>query len=345
MTVAVAVKTNSTAWIEYGTTEALGLRADASEHGLLPLSERVHRVRVTGLEPSTRHFYRVLVAVINFQNAYKISRGATVASAIHSFRTLDDGRGTTASVSTFNDTHEKIPVLDRVTSLLAQTPTDFSFWNGDVFDDVRDDDQIVANVMRPANAAYATTVPVCFVSGSHDVRGINARALDRFIGTPEARRYYLVRQGPIAFVVLGTGEDKADEHPVYAGLGAFARYRLEQRAWLETALKTESFRSAPFKVGILHIPLFGVAASDHSRECWHDLLENAKVDLVVNGHVHAWNVSPPEAGRRYTQIVGGGPTVEPGPNIGTVIQLQATQRNLTAIVRDLDGKELAVVQM
>lgn len=339
VTVVAAVSGLSTGWVEFGTTPQPGngwQRADDSRHGMLPLSGRVHRVRMAGLRPATRYWYRVAAAPINWEGPYKIKRGEAVFSPVHSFTTLDEGRGGSVAFNIINDTHENVETLKGAMGLLEQKGAALNFWNGDIFNDVRSDDQIVGNVLRPAGSAYASGTPLCFVSGNHDVRGIHARSLERFIDVPRERRYYTLRQGPVAFIVLDTGEDKADSHAVYAGLNDFARYRDEQRAWLAETVRREDVRGAAFRVAVLHIPLFGKAESVDSRDKWAGLLAEAKIDAAIHGHVHEFLYTPPEASHAWGQLVGGGPK----PEAATVIRGEADEKRLALIAFNLGGKEI-----
>lgn len=336
VTVSIAVSGVSTAWVEYGPTRDLGQRADNARHGMLPLDGRIHRIRIAGLTPGATCFYRVHVAPINFRSAYKIDRGAVATSEVHSFRVLDGGRGGRCRVSIINDTHENAATLGALGQLLTHD-ADTVVWNGDIFNDVRNDRQIVEQMFRPVGLAYAAKAPLTFVSGNHDVRGIHARQLaDRFLDTPHGQRYFSFRQGPVAFVVLDTGEDKPDAHQVYGGLNDFARYRDEQAAWLAEAVKDARFREAPFRVALMHIPLFGKAASEDSRAKWHATLARANLTLAIHGHVHEYKYSAPDQERPYAQLVGGGPA----PESATFIRLEADGTRMAAIVRDLSGKEL-----
>jgi acid phosphatase type 7 len=337
MTVTFAVDTISTGWVEYGPTPALGSRADDSRHGLLPLNGRVHQIRIKGLKPGTKYHYRIVACPIDFKGPYKISRGKPVESDKHSFTTLDEGRFAATSFAVINDTHENGETLKGLAPRVERAVPDLLFWNGDIFNDVRSDDQIVGQVLRfGAEAPYASKTPLCFVSGNHDVRGIHARSLDRFLDVPAGRRYYTLRRGPVAFLVLDTGEDKPDTHAVYAGLNDFARYRDEQARWLTEAIKADEFRSAPFRIVILHIPLWGNGCSEDSRRKWHALLETAKVHAVINGHIHVHSFTPAGKDHSYSQLIGGGPK----PEAATVIEGHADGRELSLVLRDLGGKEL-----
>lgn len=346
MSILCAVKEPCTAWVEYGRDESdrsdpgtgvsLDQRADNSEHGLLPFNGRVHRFRLEGLRPGTTYRYRIVAAPIDFRGPYKIERKQPVPSDTYSFRTLDAGESSVVSFSVINDTHEVPATLSGVTGLLARHTSDLAFWNGDIFNDIRTDEQIVANLMRPAGAPFASSTPLCFVSGNHDVRGVHARSLHRFTDLPNNRRYYTLRKGPVAFIVLDTGEDKADSHQVYGGLNDFARYRTEQQRWLETVISRRDVRDAPFRVLVCHIPLFGDSASEDSRTKWLPHLAQMGIDLAIHGHTHRHKHAAPDAERPWPQLVGGGPN----PEAATFIHASADAKQLGIIVRDLSGKEI-----
>lgn len=353
VTVFQGVKGISTGWVEYGTTARLGERADNMRHGLLPLNGLVQRVRLQDLKPGTTYFYRVGVAPIDFRGAYKIRRQPAQFTAVQSFRTLSDAE-TRAGFVVINDTHENMETLRGLSAQMAAArarqrasglPCEgLTIWNGDIFNDVRSDGQIAANILTPPIAAdapgaergYASSAPLCFVSGNHDVRGIHARSLDMFVDTPQGVRYYTVRHGPIAFIVLDTGEDKPDAHPGYAGLGAFSDYRARQASWLEGVLKDPRVSGARHRVVIQHIPLWLGGSCEEARTRWVPLLEKARITAAICGHTHRFAFTPAGNGQPFAQLVGGGPD----PSAATMIEGVADGATLTLTVRDLAGKEL-----
>ncbi len=335
VTVLIPVNRLSTAWVEYGSTPSLGQTAIPLEYGLHPLNARIHKIKITGLKPGQPLYYRVHVAGIDFKGPYQIKRLATESTDILRTKTLNPHIDT-AQVAFINDTHEKADVLGALGDRLSVMKPDLVFWNGDVFNDVRSDDQIFRQFVNPSKAAFAASSPIAFVSGNHDVHGVHARELSRFVDTPDDLRCYILRQGPVAFVVMDTGEDKPDEHPVYAGLGGFALYRRQQREWLERALKTPVFRSAPYKILVCHIPFFNEWDSPDSREQWMGLLREAGVRLAIHGHVHEPSLTLKGGEVPWIQMIGGGPSMDSA----TIIEAKADRSQLKVVMRNLQGKTI-----
>ena len=132
---------------------------------------------------------------------------------------------------------------------------DFLLWNGDQSNDVHFEKDMAGQFLTPAGLAIAERWPLAYVRGNHDVRGPAARSLPRFTGTPDDRFYYAFRSGPLAALVMDTGEDKPDDSPYFGGMAAFQPMQRRQAEWLQGGRKEPWFREAPFKVLFCHIPL------------------------------------------------------------------------------------------
>jgi predicted phosphodiesterase len=341
VTLTIGVSGPSTAWVEYGETQQLGRLAAGSHHGLNPFAAVVHQLRLDGLRPGQECFYRVHACPIDFRNAYDIRRGPAIATEVFRFRPLDPG-ASTARFVVWNDTHENAATLARLMERSAPLPADFRVWNGDVTNDNYREDHMAGHYVGAGGQPLARETPLLFVRGNHDARGPLARALPRFMDPPGGRYYYSFRHGPLAGVVLDAGEDKLDTTPVYAGLGAFVAYHREQAVWLEAELKRPHLRKARFRVAFCHIPFWSQDkgfASDpgDARSAWHPLLARAKFAAVISGHTHRHGLFPPDARHPYAQLVGGGPK----PEAATLIHGTATSRQLSLVMTDLDGRELA----
>jgi hypothetical protein len=172
-----------------------------------------------------------------------------------------------------------------------------------------------------------------------------------YVVGPGGGYYYWFRQGPVAAVVMDTGEDKPDATPAYAGLGAFDAYRSEQSPWLARVIEDPAWRSAAYRVAFLHIPLVwegevperwtklygpGIRGwvCDDGHAKWHDLMVRGKVDVVISGHTHTHAWFGPKEGRPYGQLVGGGPK----PADARVIEGRADAKGLEIVMRRLDGE-------
>jgi predicted phosphodiesterase len=359
VTVTWVVRAPATGWVEYGTTPELGRRADATMYGQKPVSARFFRVSLTGLEPGQTVYYRVVVAPVRLETDINISHrgycsesGQAVAGPIYRWTTLNTQAGR-ATFAVINDTHEQPEVLRALMDELAVEPVEMTIRNGDLCNVIDSEEQIVTQVLRPVETAYAAQHPVLFTSGNHDFRGEYSRALSQALSPWESEsplgRCFAVRQGPLALIGLDTGEDKPDRHPVFAGLASFEPYREAQREWLAAALQRREIATAPYLVVLCHIPLWGLPGHNpgdtlegyalycrHAQQLWHPLLEEAGAQLLICGHTHNFRYDAPTAERRYGQIVGGGPTLEKA----TLVRGHADAARLEVVATDLKRNEL-----
>ncbi len=328
ITVVWAVGSPAAGRVEFGSDkEKLDSVAHGDKFGLNPYDERFLQVRIDGLRPNTRYFYRTLTESFRFVNAYKFEKGEPVFSDVYSFTTPGPNKET-GSFSVMNDTHQNQKTLLMLTDRLAALGSDYTVWNGDLVHSVDGPDLVVEAMLRPANAPFAVERPMLFVPGNHDYRGAWARNLSKGLPTwpladprdKEVLRNFVVRTGPLALIGLDTGEDKPDRHPAWNGLARFEPYRIAQRDWLERALDKPEVKSAPFVVAFCHIPLFDARpdANDgdqlekwadyqgQSAKLWGPLLAKHGVQAVICAHKHRFRYDLPTEDRPWAQIVGGG---------------------------------------
>ena len=246
-------------------------------------------------------------------------------------------------------------------------------WNGDASNSeetLEDQVQIFLDHDLPRKD-YAACTPYLFCPGNHDSRGRANRHLEKvwMYRQPEERdvrdwdlgRNFAVRLGDMALVGLDTAEDKLDTNPKFAGLFKSKEYREAQTAWLRDALARPEIASAPFLVAFCHIPLFDddpthnpgdVAPADKDpqyltdfafwqRTCanmWGPLLHQAGCQVLITAHMHQYRCDKPAADRCWTQIVGGGPGLKPGPSYPTVIEGEVLNGKLCLTVYNIrDG--------
>ena len=356
ISVAWAVQTPATGWVEFGTTPQLGTKAITPVFGLNPYDDRFLYTRIGNLKPNTAYYYRTATAAIDFKTAYNITTSEPVYSETYKFTTLATDADS-CSFAVINDTHQNLPTLKALTARLDEEKADFTVWNGDLLNDVYTVEQFVQYIMRPADAPFAAEKPLLFVPGNHDYRGPWARNVPKCL-TPwihedskdrEMGWNFAIRKGPLAMISLDTGEDKPDRHPVFSGLVNFEAGKVAQKEWLARTLKRPEIASAPYIVAFCHIPLYdkrpnanggdsldGYASfSRLGLNLWGQLLHEAGVQAVICAHMHQYRCDEPTSDRSWTQIVGGGPDLAKN---ATIMFAKADAKELTVVVEKLDTK-------
>ena len=327
MGVVWAVGRMATGEVEFSESEdfAEARTVKTTGYGLVGFDDRVLSVRLTGLKPATRYFYRIRTTAINYdKGGYRKSRGETEVGRVHSFRTC--GAAAPSRFAVINDTHMKWESFGMVTKKLRTLAPPVTIWNGDALNATNSVEDAVRAVLTPevAEKDYASGTGVLFNNGNHEYRGLFMRDpgkvfLPRLASErpPEFEalvRNYAVRQGDIALIGLDTGEDRPDEHPWHAGLCNCNAYRDAQTKWLEAALDAPEIRSAPFVVASFHIPLVPRSTesanpmwwSEYCAKRWTPVFNRHKVQVAIVGHMHEYRCTPADATRTWAQIEGGG---------------------------------------
>ena len=341
--VSFAVSADASGWVEYSTSPDLkgAVKAFSGEHGLMTVDDKVALIRVTGLKPATKYYYRIGADRIEFKGGYAMKNlGSEVDPKIHSFATL--GTAATGAFCVINDTHNQKDALKLVLGKIAVMKPSVVLWNGDASNtSEKIEDAMDIFIRTHADfPEYAADTPYMFLNGNHDFRGRFNRRLgdlmmfrelaERRAEYAELGRNFVQRLGDIALIGLDTGEDKLDTNPKFAGIFKMQPYREKQARWLAEAIETPAVKTAKFKVAFCHIPLFDlnpkanpgdVAPADTApqythnfaiwqRTCanlWGPYFKKAGVQLVITAHEHCFRYDAPTADRPWAQIVGGGP--------------------------------------
>lgn len=338
----------SRGWLEWERVGGRGVsRADA--FGMVPQGERVLRVRVSGLAPGSRLMVRAVTESIR-------GRGERHESDWKLVRTPDP-TAPRAHVAVWNDTHQRGATLR---ALHARTPeVDLLVWNGDLCNDWKDPDSFTTTVLAPEGMDITAGRPLAIVMGNHDVRGRWAYRLADYVATPEHRPYSAGRIGPLAYLILHTGEDKPDDHPTFHGRVALEQLRAEQADWLREVTTRPEIRDAPYRVVFCHIPLRWTEETpvdyDHggydwyskrSRDAWHEALAAWGAQIVISGHTHYPTLIPADDAFPYAQLVGGGPDpAATDPEAATWTDLSADAEGLLVTTHHLDGTRVSRITL
>ena len=300
---------NVFAWVEVAPDDGTAFEACARPRYYHTVSGRrvsgtSHAVRITGLEPGQSYRYRIYGKLVkDDSDPYGVQFGPAHRIRFEGngvFRTLDRNASRCRFVM-FNDIHGN---ADRYKALTQGVDSlDFLIMNGDMVSHITDIDAVLSTVFGTVPQLVAD-VPSVWVRGNHETRGRDAAAMKLYAPTPTGEPYHIIRQGPVAVLVLDAGEDKPDRNAEYSGMTDFDSYRMQELEWLRQAVAEPLFTEAPVKVAVMHIPAIGREDSWYGQKWVNEnfvpVLNQAGVDIMLSGHHHRHiYVKPGECGNSF----------------------------------------------
>lgn len=379
--VAFAVSAMANGYVTYGLKPDLsdGRTVKCGGFRVTDMNDKVMLVRLTGLQPSTKYYYRIGADRINYVHGHKISiEGSESGDRIYSFRTA--GPGSDSHFCVINDTHSNMDALELLYRRIDKLGPACLVCNGDMASSAEDIEKQISVFLNPDVSLkdYAAERPCLLCPGNHENRGLANRHLERvwMFRQPEERssrdwdlgRNFAVRLGEIAIIGLDTAEDKVDSNPRFCGLFNSEAYRVAQKAWLEDALNQPEISSAPYLVACCHIPLYDSRSNQNPgdvhpddtdpryetdyahwqrtcKELWSPLLEKAGCQLVISGHQHKFRYEPPCFEHNWAEIIGGGPDTKGAKadtDYPTLIDVKAAGGSLKVkVINALTNKKIA----
>ena len=331
---------NSFSWVEYGAGTYTSKRAFGYTNGLIEANNRINKITLDNLKPGTVHKYRIVsTEITGFKNS-TVQFGETITGPLLSFTTPAENEEE-IKVVIFNDIHDRPQIIPQLLYRHGYTGNekdyDFVVFNGDCFDWVSSEQQMVDHLIKPCVDIFGSEVPFLLTQGNHECRGGFARHIPAYYAYPDERYYFSFVRGPVHFLVLDSGEDKTDDSVEYGGLAAFDRYREKQARWLEKEVATEAFKKAPFRVLLIHISPYHSGdwhGTTHCREVFGPILNKAGIDLQLSGHTHRYMTHEADKDHNYPIMIGGGPL----EGKRTLMKLHANQKELNLkMIRD-DGE-------
>lgn len=298
----------------------------------------VHKVLVSNLEKGTAYRYRVLSKEVVVNEPYRVAYGDVVATDVFRkkplrFRTSDSSAPETSFV-VVNDIHDDNGKLKDLLGDTVDEKREFVIFNGDMTSHLDSEKQMFEGFVDTSVSLFASETPFYMARGNHEARGVFADRFMDYFPTSTGLPYYTFRRGPVFFVVMDSGEDKPDDDVAYFGTSAFDDYRADEAEWLRSVVESKEYKSAPFKVVVIHMP--PVANTWHGplhvREQFLPILNKAGVDLMLCAHLHKYVYSGPgENGAEFPILVNSN---------DFAVKVQAGKRNMSVVVVDRDGKEL-----
>lgn len=323
-------------WVEYGTDTTQLKRARTIVDGQVVCNNYLHKIRIDGLQPGQRYYYRVCSQEILLYQAYKKVFGNTAQSAFSEFiLPATDTDSFTAVV--FNDLHQHTQTFRALCQQIKNVNYDFVVFNGDCVDDPVDHNQATSFISELTEGVCGDRIPTFFMRGNHEIRNAYSIGLRDHYDYVGDRTYGSFNWGDTRIVMLDCGEDKPDDHWVYYGLNDFTQLRNEQVDFLKRELSSKEFKKAEKRVLIHHIPLYGNDGKNLCANLWTKLLEKAPFNISLNAHTHKYAYHPKgELGNNYPVIIGGGYKMDGA----TVMILEKKKDELRVKVLNAKGKIL-----
>lgn len=331
---------NCFSWVEYGAGTYTSKREFGYTNGLIEANNRINKITLTSLKPGTEHKYKIVSTEILGYKGAKVEFGETISSPLYGFKTPPENEEEFRMV-VFNDIHDRPQIIPQLLYRHGYTGNkrdyDFVVFNGDCFDWVTEEQQMIDHLIKPAVDIFAAEIPFILTQGNHECRGSFSRHIPHYYAYPNGNYYHAFTRGPVRFVVLDSGEDKTDDSVEYGGLSAFDRYRETQAQWLAKEIESPEFKKAPFRIVLIHISPYHSGdwhGPMHGQQVFGPLLNKAKIDLQLSGHTHRYGTHDADASHNYPIVIGGGPL----EGNRTLIKLHATSKELNLkMIRD-DGE-------
>ena len=323
-------------WVEYGTDTTQLKRARTIVDGQVVCNNYLHKIRIDGLQPGQKYYYRVCSQEILLYQAYKKVFGNTAQSDFSEF-TLPATDTDSFTAVVFNDLHQHTQTFRSLCQQIKNVNYDFVVFNGDCVDDPVDHNQATSFISELTEGVCGDRIPTFFMRGNHEIRNAYSIGLRDHYDYVGDRTYGSFNWGDTRIVMLDCGEDKPDDHWVYYGLNDFTQLRNEQVDFLKKELSSKEFKKAGKRVLIHHIPLYGNDGKNLCANLWTKLLEKAPFNISLNAHTHKYAYHPKgELGNNYPVIIGGGYKMDGA----TVMILEKKKDELRVKVLNAKGKIL-----
>jgi 3',5'-cyclic AMP phosphodiesterase CpdA len=247
----------------------------AVDFGVNDVSENTITDVATQQLDATHFIHTATIQPLQIETVYQYRvRSGAAASSTFTFRTAPRPETPIRTVW-FADEQGYSIFRQQVPHMAARDP-DLVLVSGDLMYNGADISQWQDYWFGPLELSnLAQTTPVLFSRGNHDGEGALAYAYSVLPGN-EAR--FAFTYGSVRFIFLDTNLQTA-----------------EQTAWLQAELASTETQRAPFRVVSFHMPPYtdlwdspAYIGEAFVRDNWVPLFEQYDVDVVINGHTHAY---------------------------------------------------------
>ena len=287
-------------WVElkpHGVANEQAVRYYESKDGLKAAFDTFNAIRIENLNPGKSYDYRILSKEMRDFQPYKVTYGDSITTPWYTFSTVNPAQKG-SSIFVTSDMHTDAVKLEKLLELADYKTCDAYFYAGDMMNYLDNTEAIFTSFIDVSVEKFAKNIPFEVVRGNHETRGSLARSYSRYFPKKNGKIYGSYLLGDVMIVMLDSGEDKAEDHWVYAGLTDFNAYRTEQAQWLKEVVNSKEYKKAKYHIVISHFPMV-IEPDTENNEVWHGwqdainkflpILNKAKVDLLVSGHTHRYS--------------------------------------------------------
>ena len=307
-------------------------RSWTAKYGIRDFNELVHKIDVTGFDPSKPVAWRAvsmkLIQVATGHIRYegepdydwlnrkawmtlaerrcKYESGAVVYAEEGIANPLMPSKGK-ASLIVFNDVHHNLPIY---TNLVRHAGRDvgLAVFAGDIIDHSRSEDDIVKFVNAPMS--YIGRELHCatrYVRGNHECTQAFPAHLADYMGLQDGQLYGAVDFGPARVVFLDTGGGDC----IWWDMDG---YLAEEAEWLKREVASEAWRRAQYRVVIAHVPPCFDAEGNVRKGAMPgaSLYQHVKgkgVTAVLCAHNHWPQMIPATKAVDFPTFIGGAPFI------------------------------------
>ena len=326
-------------WVEYGTDTLNLKKVHDVEFGIVRANNTNNKIRLNGLNPDTKYFYRVCSQEVVAFGAYKKEFGQIHYSPFYSFTTFGNTINSFTAII-FNDIHSQLSVFDSLVKKLEGINYDFAIFNGDCFNDPISEENELKILSHFSEKMNGAETPLFYLRGNHETRGTYALGWPSLFDWAGGNPYFAFTFGDTRFVLLDNGEDKNDKSIEYSGLADYTGFRLKETEWLKNEIKSKDFKKSNKKILIHHMPIYGWENRYDSgfiacKDLWNPIFEKTSFNIAITGHLHHYKFyKKGETGNPFPLVIGGGNN----ENSATVMVLTKQGNKLTLKVFKLNGE-------
>lgn len=279
-----STSTNSLAWVEIEGERYYDLYA-----GSMKSKDLVHKVEVPQEVLDSARAYKVCAQKMIYRGPFGGYKGKVISQQ-YNFRPVDSSDGLVYYSMT--DVHASRKGAVKAASTVKNM--DFLVMLGDNISMV-DSEYDAQFVNLIANDVTHGEFPCIYVRGNHEIKGLYAEDLHKYVGSKNGDFYYWFslssenRVNEVFGIVLDIGEDHDDDWWEYYETAQFRLYQQEQTELLQRIANDKPYAPYNYTLVCCHIPIQFINSRGNHLEVkttWTGILNQIQPDLVVSGHQH-----------------------------------------------------------